>query len=97
MPFLITPSAPMTTGTICVFLLYILAILTSRSLYLEKFSATLTDMLWSDGTAMSSSIHNFSFLLLIIVRLVGFDGSIRVDLHIPESITSSFSVTLLVI
>ena len=42
-PFLITPSAPMITGTICVFIPHILVISISRSLYLESFSATLTD------------------------------------------------------
>ena len=67
MPFLITPSAPVTTGTICVFIPHILAISISRSLYLESFSAILMDVLRSDGTAMSICMHNFSFLLLIII------------------------------
>ena len=67
MPFLITPSAPMTTGTISIFIPHILAISISRSLYLESFSATLTDVLRSDGTAMSINMQNLSFLLLIII------------------------------
>ena len=67
MSFLITPSDPMTTGTICVFIPHILAISISRFLYLQSFSATLTDVLQSDGTAMSISISDLSFLFLIII------------------------------
>ena len=48
---------PMTTGTIFVFIPHILAISMSRSLYLESFSATLTDVSRSDGTAMSINIQ----------------------------------------
>ena len=52
----------MTTGTIYVFIPHILVISISRSLYLESFSATLTDIFRSDGTAISMSIHVFSLI-----------------------------------
>ena len=43
MPFLTTPSAPMTTGTDIVFNPHIFVISISRSFYLDSFSATFTD------------------------------------------------------
>ena len=52
MSFLITPSALMTTGTVCVFIHHIFDISISRSLYLERFSATFTDVFWYEGTAI---------------------------------------------
>ena len=49
-PFLMTPSAPMTTCCIVsVPIFHILAISVSKSLYLESFSITLTDDVISDG------------------------------------------------
>ena len=95
MPFLITPSAPMTTGTICVFIPHIIAVSISSSLYLESFSATFTDVLRSYGTAMSISIHDFSFLFLIIMSDLLALMALSVWTCVSQRIvTSSFSVTV---
>ena len=94
-PFLITPSAPMITGTICVFIPHILVISISRSLYLESFSATLTDVFRSDGTAMSINIHVFSFLFLIMMSGLLALMVLSVCTCISQRIvTVSFSVTI---
>ena len=60
MPFLTTPSALMTTGTIIVFNPHIFVISISRSLYLDSFSATFTDVFRSEGIAIY--MHVFSCL-----------------------------------
>ena len=52
-PFLITPSVPMTKGIVIVFNPHIFIISISRSLYLASFSATLTDVFGWEGIAMS--------------------------------------------
>ena len=57
MPFLNTPSAPMTTGTICVFIPHSFVIAIARSLYLKSISAILINVFRSDGTAISMSVH----------------------------------------
>ena len=51
-PFLTTPSAPMTTGTVIVFNPHISVISISRSLYLDSFSATFTDAFQSEEIAI---------------------------------------------
>ena len=67
MPFLTTPSAPITTGTVIVFNPHIFVISISRSLYLDSFSATFTDVFQSEGIAKSISMHVFSCLSLIMI------------------------------
>ena len=56
-PFLMTVGAPMTTGIPYVPVFHILTISVSKSLYLESFSTTLTDVFLSDGTAISITWH----------------------------------------
>jgi len=51
--FLMTPSAPMTTGIISVPVFHILAISISKSLHLETLLTTLMYVFLSDGTAIS--------------------------------------------
>ena len=84
MPFLATPSAPMTTGTVIVFNPHIFVISISRSLYLDNFSATFTDIFRSEGIAISISMHVFSCIFNNDVRFISFDRFIGVYLHIPE-------------
>ena len=81
MPFLTTPSAPMTTGTAIVFNSHIFSI--SRSLYLDSFSATFTDVFRSEGIVISISMHVFPCLSLIMMS--GLLALIGVYLHIPEN------------
>lgn len=75
----------MTTGTICVFVTHILAITISRSLFLESCSAPLT------GVTVRWYCHvdyHAKFLVLAFdsyFRLVGLDGYIRMNLHIPDN------------
>ena len=65
--FLITPSASMTTGTVCIFIPHILVVSILDFYTWESFSATLTDVFRSDGTTISISIHGFSCLFLMIM------------------------------
>ena len=71
MPFLTTPSGLMTTGTVFVFNPHIFVISTSRSLHLDNFSVTFTDVFRSAGIAISISMHVFSFLSLCQVYYYG--------------------------
>ena len=69
-PFLTSPSAPMTTGTVIVFNPHIFVISISRSLYLDSFSATFSDLFRSEGIAISISMHVFSCLSLIMMSVL---------------------------
>ena len=64
-PFFTSPKAPMTTGIVVVFMPHILLISISKSLYFDSFSVTLTEVLRSDGMAMSMSMHSFFVLFLM--------------------------------
>ena len=81
MPFLTTPSAPRTKGTVIVFNPHVFVI--SISLYLDNFSATFTDVFRSEGIAISINMHVFSCLSLIIMS--DLLALIVVYLHIPEN------------
>ena len=65
MPFLTTLSVPMTTDVAIVFNPHIFVFSISRSLYLDNFSAT--DVLRSEGIALSISVYVFSCLSLIMM------------------------------
>ena len=56
-PFLMTPSAPVTTGIVSVPVFHILAISISKSLHLESFSTALTTVSLSDGNVISIICH----------------------------------------
>ena len=58
-PFLIAPSALMITGIISVLMPHIQLVSISKSLYLDSFSVTFTDVFLSDGTAMSINLQVF--------------------------------------
>ena len=68
-PFLITPNAPITTGIISVFICHILVISISRSLYFERFSETLVEVLLSEGIAVTSAKRALLYLLLLRLGL----------------------------
>ena len=94
-PFLTTPSAPMTTSTICDFIPHIFVIFISKSLNLESFSATSIDVFRSDGTAISMSIHVFSRLSLMMMLSLLTLIVLSVFTCISQSIVAfSFSVTV---
>ena len=61
-PFLMTPSAPMTTGIVSVPVFHILANLVSKSLYLESFSTTFTDVFLFDRPFAKLATLNYSFV-----------------------------------
>ena len=61
-PFLIASSAPMITGIVSVLMPHIQFVSISKSLYLDSFSVTFTDVFLSDGTAMSISLQVFLLL-----------------------------------
>ena len=67
-PFLIAPSAPLITGIVSVLMPRISRLVSiSKSLYLDSFSVTFTDMFLSDGTAMSISLQVFVLWSLITI------------------------------
>ena len=93
MPFLTTPSALMTTGAVVVFSPHIFVISISRSLYLDNFSATFTDVFQSEGIAISISMHVFSCLSLIVMS--GLLALILLSVCTSRRmVTFSFSVTV---
>ena len=91
MPFLTTPSAPMTTGTVIVFNPHIFVISTSRYLYLDNFSATFTDVFQSAGIVISISMHFFSCLSLILLALIALSVCTCIS---QRMVTFSFSETV---
>ena len=95
MPFLTTPSAPMTTCTVIVFNLHIFVISISRSLYLDNVSATFTDVFRSKRIVISISMHVFSCLCLIIMSGLLALIVLSVCTCISQRmVTFSFSVTV---
>ena len=66
-PFWIAPSAPMITGIFSVLMPHIRFVSISKSLYLDSFSVTFTDVFLSDGTAMSTSLQVFVWWSLITI------------------------------
>ena len=60
-PFLIVPSAPMITGIVSVLMPHIRFVSIFKSLYLDRFSVTFTDVFLSDGTAMSISLQVYYY------------------------------------
>ena len=94
-PFLIAPSAPMITGIFSVLMPHIRLVSISKSLYLDSFSVTFTDVFLSDGTAMSINFQVFVLWCLIIIS--GLLAVIFLSVCIGMShniVTSSFSVTV---
>ena len=51
------PKAPITTGTISVFMFHILVVSILRSLYSNNFSMVFVEVFLSDGTATSISLQ----------------------------------------
>ena len=58
-PLGIIPSVQTASGMTIVFVLHILSISISRSLYLESFSTTFAATFHSDGTAITIRMHSF--------------------------------------
>ena len=52
-----SPRAPVTTGSVSVFIPHILVLSISRFFYLESFSVVFKGVLLSDGTALPISLH----------------------------------------
>ena len=63
-PFLISPRAPPTTGIVSVYISKILVTSISKSSNLDNFSVNFAEVLLSDETAASMSVHLLSFLSL---------------------------------
>ena len=94
-PFLIAPSAPMITGIVSVLMPHIRLVSISKSLYLDSFSVTFTDVFLSDGTTMSISLQ--VFVLWSLITISGLLAVIFLSVCIGMShniVTSSFSVTV---
>ena len=82
-PLLIVPSALMITGIVSVLMPHIRFVSIFKSLYLDRFSVTFTDVFLSDGTAMSISLQVYRFIIIIIiVRWYQVNG------HCPEKIVT---------
>ena len=65
--YLVTvPKAPITIGTIVTFMFYIFFNSLARSRYLSFFSHSFSFILWSAGTAKSTILQIFFYLLIII-------------------------------
>ena len=93
-PLVTVPNAPITIGTIVIFMFHSLFNFLARSRYLSFYSLSFGFILWSAGTA-KSTILQILFLLLIIMRsglLVGIRWSVCM-LKSHRSLCESFSRT----
>ena len=92
--FVIVPNAPITIGTIHIFMFHSFFNSLARSRYLSFFSLSFRFILWSVGTA-KSTIFQILFFLLIIMRsglLAGIKWSVCM-LKSHSSLCESFSRT----
>ena len=65
-PLVTVPKAPITIGIIVTFMFHIIFNSLARSRYLSLFSHSFSFILWSAGTAKSTFLQIFFFLLIII-------------------------------
>ena len=89
------PKAPITMGTIVIFMFLSFFNSLARSRYLSFFSLSFRFILWPAGTAKSTILQILFFLLLIIIRsvlLAGIRGSVCM-LKSHRSLCVSFSWT----
>ena len=95
-PLVTVPKAPITIGVIVTFIFHSFFFNSlARSRYLSHFSHSFSFILWSAGTAKSTNLQIFFFLLLIIIRS-GLLAEIRWSVCISRSHRSlcvSFSRT----
>ena len=85
----------MITGIVSVLMPHIRLVSISKSLYLDSFSVTFTDVFLSDGTAMSINLQ--VFVLWSLITISGLLAVIFLSVYIGMShniVTSSFSVTV---
>ena len=94
-PFFISPSAPITTGIVVVFIPDIRSISISRSLYFDSFSVTLTEVFFSVGMDISMSRQLFFCLSFITMSglLAFFSWSVSIVIS-HKIVMLSFSVTV---
>ena len=89
------PSDPMITGIVSVLMPHIRIVSISKSLYLDSFSMTFTDVFLSDGAVMSINLQ--VFVLWSLITISGLLAVIFLSVCIGIShniVTSSFSVTV---
>ena len=75
----------MITGIVSVLIPHIRLVSTSKSLYLDSFSVTFTDVFLSDGTAVSINLF-FYFRFVVFnhyIRSVGCYFPVGVYRHVP--------------
>ena len=70
-PSVTVPKAPITIGIIVTFMFHSFSNSIARSRYLSLFSHSLSFILWSAGTAKSTILQIFFFLLIIIRSRLG--------------------------
>ena len=94
-PFFRSPKAPITTGIVVAFIPHIRSISISRSLYLDSFSFTFTEVFLSVGMAISMSRQLFSFLFLMTMSglLAFISRSVCIGMS-HKIVMSSFSDTV---
>ena len=68
-PLVIVPNAPITIGTIVTFMFHSFFNSLARSRYLSFFSLSFRIILWSTGTAKSTILQIFFFLLIIMAGI----------------------------
>ena len=92
-PLVIVPKAPITIGTIVTFMFHSFFNSLARSKYLSFFSLSFRFILWSVGTAKSTILQIFFFLLIIRFGLLArIRGSVCM-LKSYRSLCVSFSMT----
>ena len=73
----------MITGIVSVLMPHIRLVSISKSLYLDSFSVTFTDVFLSDGTAMSMNLQVFVLVFDHYIGSVGCYFPVCVYWHVP--------------
>ena len=76
-PLIIVPNAPITIGTIVTFMFHSFFNSLAKSKYLYFFSLSFRFILWSAGTAKSTSLLILFFFFLLIIMRSGLLAEIR--------------------
>ena len=82
--FFRSPRAPLTTGSVVVFMSHVLSILISRSLYLDSFPVVFKEAFLSAGTDMSLSRHVLLLVFYCYIWSVCVDVSVSLNRHVSE-------------
>ena len=93
-PLVTVPNTPITIGIIVTFMIHSFFNSQASSRYLSFFSYSFSFFLWSAGTAKSTTLHFFFFLIIIrsgLLAEIRWSGCIILIIHSLEFFTSTLA------